>query len=58
MEKINNTLKRLAGNKNFQENYQKMREEILNNSYVKSFLHEHQNEITNDLIEKNLNEIV
>ena len=31
MEKINETLKRLAGNKNFQEKYQQMREQILNN---------------------------
>ena len=31
-----------------------MREQILNNSYVKAFLNEHQNEITNEMIEKNL----
>ncbi len=35
MERINDTLKRLAGNKNFQEKYQQMRAQILNESLCK-----------------------
>lgn len=54
MERINKTLQRLAGNKNFQEKYRQMRQQTLSNPYVKAFIHEHENELTSDLIEKNL----
>lgn len=54
MEKINETLKRFAGNGNFQRKYQEMREQILNDPDVLSFLYEHQDEITSQMIEKSL----
>lgn len=54
MEKINDTLKRLAGNESFQKKYQEMRQEILKNEEVRSFLLEHKDELTSGIIEKNL----
>jgi primosomal protein DnaI len=54
MENIRHTLKRLGANENFQKRYQKMRQEIMNNYYVRSFLNEHRHEITNEMIEKSL----
>ena len=57
MEKINDTLKRLAGNENFQKRYQEMRKGILNHPEIRSFLDAHQDEITSDMIEKNLTKL-
>lgn len=54
MEKINDTIKRLAGNENFQKKYREMRERILNDPDVLSFLQEHQQEINSQMIEKSL----
>lgn len=54
MELINDTIKRLAGNENFQKRYQAMRESILNNTEVQDFLQKHQDELSSDTIEKNL----
>ena len=39
-----NTLKRLAGNKNFQEKYAANERANIKNPYVKAFLNDHQNE--------------
>lgn len=57
MEKINQTLKRLASNENFQKRYEKMRTDTLNHPDVKAFLTEHQNEINNELIEKSIGKL-
>lgn len=54
MERINQTLKRLASNENFQKRYEKMRNETLNHPDIKSFIRKHQNEITEEMIEKSL----
>jgi primosomal protein DnaI len=54
MEKINHTLKKLGANESFQKRYQKMRQEIMNNPDVQSFLNEHQLELNNEIIEKSL----
>ncbi|PFN79504.1 primosomal protein DnaI [Bacillus sp. AFS076308] len=57
MEKINRTLKRIASSENFQKRYEKMRQETLSNPAVKSFILEHQDELTKDSIEKGLNKL-
>lgn len=57
MEKINQTLKRLAANENFQKRYTQMRNETLNHPDVKSFIAEHQNELTNEIVEKSIGKL-
>ncbi len=52
MERINKTLQRLAGNENFQKKYQEMKQVILNNEEVRTFLSEHKDELTSEMIEK------
>ncbi len=54
MEKINETIKRLAGNESFQRRYQEMRERVLNEPEVQAFFRQHQDEITSQMIDKNL----
>jgi primosomal protein DnaI len=57
LEPINETLKRLASSGNFQKRYEKMRSDTLNHPDVKAFLKEHQNDITNEMIEKSLSKL-
>ncbi|MDQ0157256.1 primosomal protein DnaI [Robertmurraya andreesenii] len=54
MERINDTLKKLGNNASFQARYQKMRTDILQNPSVRTFLVEHENELTQDMIERSL----
>jgi primosomal protein DnaI len=54
MEKINQTLKRLASNENFQKRYSQMRNEILQHPDIKAFFMEHQGEINQEMIEKSM----
>ncbi|MED3571334.1 primosomal protein DnaI [Cytobacillus praedii] len=54
MEKINDTLKRLAGKEDFQKRYEMQRRETLNNPDVQAFLKSHEDEITADMINKSL----
>jgi primosomal protein DnaI len=54
MEKINDTLKKLGNNASFQERYKKMRQDILQNPYVRSFLVDHEGELTHEMIERSL----
>jgi primosomal protein DnaI len=57
LERIDQTLKRLASNESFQKRYEKMRHDTLQNPDVKAFLKKHQNEITQDMIDKNLSKL-
>ena len=57
MERINETLKKLASSGNFQKRYEKMRSDTLNNPDIKAFLREHRNEITDEMIEKSLSKL-
>ncbi|WP_428909346.1 primosomal protein DnaI [Niallia sp. Krafla_26] len=57
MERINETLKRFAGNEGFQKRYQEMREAILNHPEIQAFLMEHQEDLSSDVIEKNLSKL-
>jgi len=57
MEKINRTLKRIASSENFQKRYEKMRQETLAHPAIKAFIREHQDELTNEIIDKGLNKL-
>ncbi|MCM3568325.1 primosomal protein DnaI [Neobacillus mesonae] len=57
MENINQTLKRLASNENFQKRYEKMRQEILTNPDVQAFIKENQDKVHSEMIEKSLNKL-
>lgn len=54
MERINDTLKRLAGKEDFQKRYERQRRETLNHPDVKAFLKSHEDELTADMIEKSM----
>lgn len=54
MESINDTLKKLGNNANFQKRYQKMRHEINSNPDVVAFLAKHREAISDEMIERSL----
>lgn len=54
MERISDTLKRLGNHPNFQKRYEQMTQEILNHPHVRAFLLEHRNEVTKEMVEKNM----
>ncbi|MGG5254825.1 primosomal protein DnaI [Neobacillus sp. SM06] len=57
MEKINQTLKRLASSENFQKRYVQMRSATLNHPEIKAFLAEHRDVLTNDIVEKSIGKL-
>ncbi|MCS0823455.1 primosomal protein DnaI [Cytobacillus firmus] len=57
MEKINETLRRLAGNEGFQKRYERMRNQTLNHPEVKAFIQTHQDELTSEMVEKSLSKL-
>jgi primosomal protein DnaI len=54
MEKINQTLKRLSLNENFQKRYEKMKQEIYSDPHITAFINKNRDRLTNEVIEKNL----
>ncbi|MBS4191562.1 primosomal protein DnaI [Bacillus sp. FJAT-49705] len=54
MERINDTLKRLAGNEDFQKRYELQRRQTLNHPDVKAFLKSHEDQLTDSMIERSL----
>jgi primosomal protein DnaI len=54
MEKINQTLKRLSLNENFQKRYEKMKQEIYSDPHINAFINENRDRLTNEVIDKNL----
>lgn len=54
MEKINDTLKRLSLNENFQKRYEKMKEEIFSDPHITAFINQNRDKLTNEVVEKNL----
>lgn len=54
MERINQTLKRLSANENFQNRYLQMRKKVLAHSDIKAFLSENQAVITEDMLERSM----
>ncbi|MFJ7727181.1 primosomal protein DnaI [Neobacillus sp. NPDC097160] len=57
MEKINKTLQRLASNPNFQKRYQEQRQVVLQNRGIQVFLSKHEDEITQEMIEKSMSKL-
>lgn len=57
MEKINETLKRLAGSEGFQKRYERMRSQTLNHPEVKDFLQENREYLTSEIVEKSLSKL-
>jgi primosomal protein DnaI len=54
MEKINQTLKRLTSNEKFQQRYVQMKRQVLQHPDVKAFLAEHQEMVTEEMLEKSM----
>lgn len=54
MEKINQTLKRLSLNENFQKRYELMKQEIFSEPYVANFINKNRNLLNNEILEKNM----
>jgi primosomal protein DnaI len=54
MEKINQTLKRIASQEDFKKRYEKMRHATLENPAIKEFIKKNQNVITKEIIDKSL----
>lgn len=54
MEPIQNAFSTLMKNKQFQDTFQKMRHEVRSHPKVVSFLNEHKNDITDEMIDKSL----
>ncbi|MCM3704753.1 MULTISPECIES: primosomal protein DnaI [Cytobacillus] len=57
MKKINETLRRLAGNEGFQKRYEMMRDQTLNHPEVKAFIQTHRDELTSEMVEKSLSKL-
>ncbi|MEK3852896.1 primosomal protein DnaI [Cytobacillus sp. FSL H8-0458] len=57
MEKINETLKRLAGSEGFKKRYESMRIQTLNHPEIKDFLQKHRDELTSETVEKSLSKL-
>lgn len=58
MEKINQTLKRLlSSNADFKKRFESMRLQTLNHPEIKTFLNEHRDQITEEMIEKSLGKL-
>ena len=57
MKKINETLRRLAGNEGFQKRYEMMRSQTLNHPEVKAFIQTHRDELTSEMVEKSLSKL-
>ncbi|MCM3588630.1 primosomal protein DnaI [Mesobacillus maritimus] len=54
MQNINDSLRKLANNQNFQQRYEALRNEVLSDPLVKDFLAQHQGEITKEMVDKSL----
>lgn len=54
MKKIDETMKRLTSSPDFQTRYENMRKEILNTPSIQQFIKEHEQEISSNVINKNL----
>lgn len=54
MENISNSLERLVKIPSFQERYEKLKNEIINDVRVQAFINSHENEISKELIDRSL----
>ena len=54
MQSINRTLQRLQNSSSFKQNYEQLKTDVLSNVHVQQFLKENSDDLTNDIIEKNM----
>ncbi|MBA2873770.1 primosomal protein DnaI [Thermaerobacillus caldiproteolyticus] len=54
MERMNQILNRLLHRKDFQQRYEQLKNEILSHREVRAFLHEHEGEVTKEMIDRSL----
>jgi primosomal protein DnaI len=54
VEKINNTLKKLAASNSFQQRYEKMKKEILENQDVRDFINKNRDQVTSEMVNESL----
>lgn len=54
MEPINRTLNKIKNSKSFQQNYDQLRGDVFNHPYVKQFIEQNREQVTEKIIEKNL----
>ncbi|WP_059171366.1 primosomal protein DnaI [Bacillus sp. FJAT-27445] len=54
MERINQTLKRLASNENFMKRYEQMKSDIMADQDVRSFLQANKDSVTDSMVEKSM----
>jgi primosomal protein DnaI len=54
VERINNTLKRLAASGSFQQRYEQMKKEILENNDVKDFIRRNEGRVTGEMVNESL----
>jgi primosomal protein DnaI len=54
MKPIQDSLKKLSNHAGFQQRYEQIKHEVLNHSEVREFINAHQDEITNDTINRSL----
>jgi primosomal protein DnaI len=57
MEKINETLKRLASNQSFQKRYAEIRNQVLNHPDIKDFLAKNRENLNQEMIEKSITKL-
>jgi primosomal protein DnaI len=54
VEKINNTLKKLAASNSFQQRYEKMKKEIMENKDVRDFINKNRDQVTSEMVNESL----
>lgn len=57
MKPIEDSLKKLSNHAGFQQRYEQMKHEVLNHSEVRDFIDAHQDQITNDTINRSLGKL-
>lgn len=57
MERINETIRKLANNKDFTKRYEQLKEQILQEPNVRRFIHDHRDELTSPGIDKSLSKL-
>jgi len=54
MERINETLKKLAASPSFQERYERQKRQVMTHPEIRAFISEHRDVLTDEVIERNL----
>ncbi|UAC50084.1 primosomal protein DnaI [Bacillus aquiflavi] len=57
MQKINDTLRKLANKKDFQQRYEVIKKKIMTNEEIQSFLRKNQREISQEMIDRSLGKL-